>query len=398
MAARRQMALRGIVRVVLAEGIGLVTIIALLVLGLRHDAGIGAVVALLYGLSRFHGLTGGLSNQVRILSDRWTTVACLRDFLTLPVERHPAARAVSRPFRDGVRFHDVSFTYPGAARPALRGVNLLLRPGEHVALVGEIGAGKTTLVRLLLGLYRPTSGRITVDGIDLTDLDPTAWRREATAVFQDFVRYQTSVVENIAYGDVGVLGDMQTASMAANAGEPRRSGEARAGASHRPSRDSQDSAGRDGPVDPRVVRAATSSGAADFVSALPHGYATLLGSVFEGAVDLSAGQWQRLALARAYLRDAQIVVLDEPTAALDPRGEVAVYRRFREAAAGRCALFISHRLGSARLAERIVVLQEGRVVEEGTHAALLTAGGEYARLYRLQATWYQDHAAEGAQQ
>ena len=224
--------------------------------------------------------------------------------------------------------------------------------------MGENGAGKTTLVRLLIGLYRPTSGRITVDGIDLADLDPAAWRQEATAVFQDFVRYPTSVVENVAYADVRLLTDGTTA------------------------------------VDPRIVRAATSSGAADFVDALPHGYATLLGSVFEGAVDLSAGQWQRLAVARAYLREAQIVVLDEPTAALDPRGEVAAYQQFGQAAEGRCAVFISHRLGSARLAERIVVLRDGCIVEEGTHAALLAAAGEYARLYRLQAAWYQDGAED----
>ena len=147
-------------------------------------------------------------------------------------------------------------------------------------------------------------------------------------------------------------------------------------------------------VHPRIAAAATRSGAGEFISDLPAGYGTLLGKEFEGAVELSAGQWQRLAIARAYLRDAQIIVLDEPTAALDPRAEVAVYRQFREAAAGRCAVFISHRLGSARLADRIIVLRAGHIVEEGTHDALLAVDGEYARMFRLQASWYGQSAVE----
>ena len=208
-------------------------------------------------------------------------------------------------------------------------------------------------MRLLLGLYRPDAGRITVDGTNLTDLDPAQWRRRATAIFQDFMRYPTSVAENIGYADVALLGDDADPSTV---------------------------------VHPRIVAAAEQSGAATFVADLPTGYATPLGKEFEAGVELSAGQWQRLAIARAYLRDAQLVVLDEPTAALDPRAEVAVYRQFRAAAAGRCAVFISHRLGSARLADRIIVLREGRVVEEGGHEALLARGGEYARMYRLQAS------------
>lgn len=363
--ARRRMAVRGIVGVVLQEGVGLVSVVALLALGLRREIGIGTVVALLYGLRRFSDLTGTLANTLRILGDRWATVVHLRDFLALPVEGRTAARqAVPRPIREGVRFQDVNCTYPGADQPALQGVNLTLRPGEHLALVGENGSGKTTLTRLLLGLFQPTSGKITVDGIDLADLDAAAWRQEATAVFQDFGRYPTSVVENIAYADVTLLPT-----------------------------DSQPT----GRAPPRVVQAATRSGAADFIDTLPNGYVSLLGKVFEGAVDLSAGQWQRLALARAYLREAQLVVLDEPTAALDPRGEVEVYRQFGAAAAGRCAVFISHRLGSARLADRIIVLRAGRVVEKGSHQSLLAANGEYARMYRLQAGWYQqDRAGEAA--
>ena len=230
------------------------------------------------------------------------------------------------------------------------------KPPRHMVVVtGPRETGKTTLVRLLLGLYRPDQGQITVDGVDLRDLDLAEWRRHTTAIFQDFMHYPTSVGENIGYADIALLGDVTTT--------PRT-------------------------IHPRIVAAATQSEAAAFIPDLPAGYATLLGKEFEDSTELSAGQWQRLALARAYLREAQIVVLDEPTAALDPRAEVAVYRQFRQAAAGRCAVFISHRLGSARLADRIVVLRAGHVVEAGDHETLLAHDGEYARMFRLQAHWY----------
>jgi len=365
-AARRQLALYELGSVTLQEVVSFITVIALLAFGVRGSISIGGVVALLYSISRFRELTQSLAFNAHYVVDQWVRMQHLRDFLALPTELTPdhPRRRPPRPIRQGVRFHDVGFTYPGSSSPVLRGVALVLRPGEHVALVGENGAGKTTLVRLLLGLYRPTRGRITVDGIDLADLDPSAWRNEATAVFQDFMRYQTSVVENIAYADATLLpADGIPAST----------------------------------THPRIVEAAKRSGAASFIDVLPSGYSTLLGKALEGAADLSSGQWQRLALARAYLRDAQIVALDEPTAALDPRGEVEVYRQFARAAAGRCAVFISHRLGSARLADRVVVLRQGRSVEEGSHDALLRQGGEYARMYRLQANWYQDGDKEGGE-
>ena len=365
-AARRRVGRANLATSALQEAVGWVVILALLLFALQGTVSIGSLVALLYGLSRFRSLTDSLSWGTYGLVEQVSRLAHLREFLALEPElqlRHARANGVAS-LREGVRFHNVSFTYPGADRLALANVTLTLRPQERVALVGENGAGKTTLVRLLLGLYRPDAGRITVDGTDLTDLDPAQWRRRATAIFQDFMRYPTSVAENIGYADVALLGDDAVPSTA---------------------------------VHPRIVAAAEQSGAATFVADLPAGYVTLLGKEFEAGVELSAGQWQRLAIARAYLRDAQIVVLDEPTAALDPRAEVAVYRRFREAAAGRCAVFISHRLGSARLADRIIVLREGRIVEEGNHEALLARGGEYARMYRLQASWYGDGAAGEAQ-
>jgi ATP-binding cassette subfamily B protein len=310
----------------------------------------------------------------------------LRAFLALPAEPRPARpQPVPRPLREGIRFEGVAFAYPGANRPVLDGVDLHLRQGERIALVGENGAGKTTLTRLLLGLYRPTTGRITVDGIDLREIDPRDWRRECTAVFQDYVCYLTTVGENIAYADVSLLGN----------GTPEFDVES-TNADRPSTRPAPDVDAVPAQPHPRVVHAARLSGAAAVAEALPSGYATPLGKEFAGGVELSTGQWQRLALARAYVRDAQVVVLDEPTAALDPRAEVEIYRQFAAATAGRCAVLVSHRLGSARLADRIVVLRGGRIVEEGDHAALLRRAGEYAALYRLQAAWYAGPSDNGA--
>ena len=355
--ARRKMALASLTSVAVQEAIGLVMVIVLLLLALRQSISLGELVALLYGLSRFRDLARIVGDGLQNLFIYRAQLMHLRVFLALEGEspRRSPHRPPPRPLRQGVQFHDVSFTYPGAARPALAGVTLTLRPQERVALVGENGAGKTTLVRLLLGLYRPTHGAITVDGIDLTEVDPDEWRREATAVFQDFVRFPTTVRENIAYGDIAVLADGTAATGAARQ---------------------------------RITAAAARSGADQFIATLPGEYDALLGKEWRNGVELSSGQWQRLAIARAYLRDAQIIVLDEPTAALDPRAEVAVYRQFSRAAAGRCAVLISHRLGAARLADRIVVLVDGRLAEEGSHTALIQWDGVYARMYRLQASWY----------
>jgi ATP-binding cassette, subfamily B, bacterial len=247
-----------------------------------------------------------------------------------------------------IRFQGVSFTYPGSERPALRAIDLRLRPGERIALVGENGAGKTTLARLLLGLYRPTEGRILVDGVDLAEIDPAAWRRRAAAVFQEFQQYHLTVRENIGFGDLERLHHL-----------------------------------------PAIERAGRLSGADAVVATLPAGYETPLGKAYEEeGAELSMGQWQKLAVARAYLREAELLVLDEPAAALDARAEVEVYRQFRDVSRGKTVLLISHRLGSARLADRILVLKEGRIAEEGSHAELMARGGLYARMLGAQAQWY----------
>ena len=356
-AAQRKMALPGLGSVTAQEAVTLVIVLVLL-LAVVDNITLGSLVALLYGLTRFRDLADNIANGLRNIYEELQYSEYLREFLALEAETPDTpgnGQPIQRPLREGIQFRDVSFTYPGAERPALSNVNLLIRPGERIALVGENGAGKTTLVRLLLGLYRPTSGTIFVDGRDLSTLDPEAWRREATTVFQDFVRYPTTVFENIAYGDTSLL-----------ASSPQSAVEAH----------------------PRIAAAAVHSGADGFINALPAGYATPLGKEWPGGTELSSGQWQRLALARAYLRDAQIVALDEPTAALDPRAEVEFYRQFTQVAAGRTAVLVSHRLGAARLGDRIVVLAQGRIVEEGDHAALLDRDGVYAHMYGLQARWY----------
>ncbi|MFO0630656.1 MAG: ABC transporter ATP-binding protein [Polyangiales bacterium] len=250
-----------------------------------------------------------------------------------------------------VRFEDVSYRYPGAARDALQGVTLTLRPGETVALVGRNGAGKTTLVKLLVGIYRPTHGRILLDGVDTATMSPPALRRRVAVLFQDFARFQFSAGDNVGLGWL-----------------PRRE-------------------------DPEALaRAVREAGADDVVTRLPQGLQTPLGRAF-GGDDLSGGQWQRLALARAFMRPASLVVLDEPTAALDAEAEHEVFARMAALKRDRTALLITHRFANVRDSDRVVVLDGGAVCEEGTHAELLGRGGLYARMFRLQASGYQEPTA-----
>ena len=331
--------------------------LALVVVASRGTISVGTLVALLYASGRFSELVRSASYSISQLVQHLMQLRHLREFLELADEGAESGIMLlpPRPLLDGIRFHGVGFRYPGSDRPVITDLNMTLSPGDRVALVGENGSGKSTIVRLLLGLYRPTQGRITVDGVDLVELDPAAWRLMATAVFQDFMRYPLTVYENIGVGRISLLkeGDRGNA------------------------------------VSSEIVEAARRSGAHSFVKELPLLFRTGLSKEFDGGVELSTGQWQRLAMARAYVRkNREVVVLDEPTSALDPRTEVQVYRQFGSAVEGRCTVFISHRLGSARLANRILVLKEGRLVEEGSHQALLESRGEYARMYNLQAKWY----------
>jgi ATP-binding cassette subfamily B protein len=259
----------------------------------------------------------------------------------------PIPRPVPRPLRSGIVFDGVSFQYPAASRKVLQDVTLSIRPGEHVALVGANGSGKSTLVKLLCRLYDPTGGAITLDGIDLRSFESGALRREIAVVFQDWVAYHVSLHDNIWFGD------------------------------SRP---------ECGPG--RIRQAAHDSGADEIVSRLPNGYATILGKWFEDGEELSLGEWQKIALARAFVRDAQIVVLDEPTSFLDVETEHEVFNRFRQLAAGRSTILISHRLSTVRMADCIYVLEDGRIAESGGHDELMRRGGVYARLFETQAQSY----------
>ncbi|HEX8594587.1 MAG TPA: ABC transporter ATP-binding protein [Pseudomonas sp.] len=249
---------------------------------------------------------------------------------------------------DGLRFEGVSFTYPGSSHTTLENIDLHLAPGRSVALVGENGSGKTTLIKLLTRLYRPDQGRILLDGSDLNGWNEDALRRRIGVIFQDYIRYQFIVGENLGVGDIDAFGEEQ-----------------------------------------RWRDAASQGMAAPFIEQLDKGYATQLGRWFAGGQELSGGQWQKIALSRAYMRrNADILILDEPTAALDAGAEAAVFEHFREYAKSRMTLLISHRFSSVRNADHIVVLDQGRVLERGDHASLVAAGGRYATLFDVQARGY----------
>jgi ATP-binding cassette subfamily B protein len=276
-------------------------------------------------------------------------LASLYEFLDMErkVVEPSRPRPVPRPVRAGIEFDGVSFQYPGASRKVLQDVTLTVRPGEHVALVGANGSGKTTLVKLLCRLYDPTGGAITIDGTDLREFATTALRQEISVVFQDWVAYHASARDNVWFGN--------------------------------PHPDCDDA---------RIRQAARDSGADEVISRLRNGYDTVLGKWFENGEELSMGEWQKVALARAFVREAQIVVLDEPTSFLDVEAEHEVFNRFRQLAAGKSTILISHRLSTVRMADRIYVLEDGRIAESGRHDELLRHGGAYARLFETQAQSY----------
>jgi len=259
----------------------------------------------------------------------------------------PSPRPLPRPIQRGIEFHHVRFAYDGARPPVLTDVSFALRPGEHIALVGANGAGKSTLIKLLCRLYDPTAGSITVDGVDLRELDLAAWRRQIGVLFQDYSRYYLTARENIWLGNAALA-----------------------------------------PNDRLVEAAAAASGADGVIRKLPQGYDTRLGKWLEDDQELSVGEWQKIALARAFVRDSPVVVLDEPTSALDPSAEHEVLQGFRQLGSGRMAILVSHRLSTVRMAACIYVLADGRIAEAGSHEELLRLGGDYARMFELQASNY----------
>jgi ATP-binding cassette subfamily B protein len=302
----------------------------------------GAIQQASLNIQQVFSTLAGIADQALFLTD------LLAFFDMRPtIHSKPHALAAPRPIRQGFEFRNVSFRYPGTERLVLNRLNFHLRPEERVALIGENGEGKTTIVKLITRLYDPTEGQILLDGVDLREYNLEDLYREIGVIFQDFMRYEMTARENIASGLIEKLGNLSL-----------------------------------------LRNAAHKSLADEVIERLPRCYEQMLGRRFEGGVDLSGGEWQKVALARAYLRDAQLLILDEPTASLDARSEFEVFRRFAELTAGKMALFISHRFSTVRMADRIVVLENGRMAEEGTHEQLSMLGGRYAEMFELQAASY----------
>lgn len=304
-------------------------------------------------------LTQSIMNASNNISQMFSTLSSIADqalFLTdllaffamkATVTSKPGALPAPRPIVRGFEFQDVSFVYPGTDRKVLDRLNFRLEPGERIALIGQNGQGKTTIVKLITRLYDPSGGRVLLDGVDLREYDLEDLSEEIGVIFQDFMRYEMTARDNIAVGRIAFRSDEQ-----------------------------------------RIQEAAEESLADGVIQRLRGRYDQMLGRRFEGGVDLSGGEWQKLALARAYLREAQVLILDEPTAALDARAEFEVFERFNELTEGKMALFISHRFSTVRMAERIIVLENGAIAEEGSHDRLMAHAGRYAEMFELQASSY----------
>lgn len=321
----------------------------IIVRALAGKLSVGDLTLLVGAFSRARSIMENLVSGLVGISEQALFIKDLFEFFeTEPaIYSRPNAIPAPRPIRDGFEFSNVSFAYPGSGKKVLQDINFRFYSEEKIALVGENGAGKTTLVKLLARLYDPTEGRILLDAVDLRDYRVEDLRHEIGVIFQDYMRYDALALQNIGFGRIEEVENRE-----------------------------------------RVVRSAEKSLAAAVIDSLPSGYQQMLGRRFEGGVDLSTGQWQKISLARAYMRDAQILILDEPTASLDARAEFQVYQRFVDLTAGKMAILISHRFSTVRMADRILVLEHGRIVEQGSHRQLVALGGKYAELFELQAAGY----------
>jgi len=302
----------------------------------------GAIAGASLNLQSIFSTFSGIADQALFLSD-------LISFLALKPHIRSKVGGLSspRPIRSGIEFRNVSFAYPGTQRTVLRNLNLRFDQGERLALIGENGQGKTTIVKLITRLYDPTEGAIYLDGVDLRDYDLDDYTSQIAVIFQDFVRYDMTALQNIGIGRVSKMHELQ-----------------------------------------EIIAAAEKSRADEVVKKLQFGYDQMLGRRFDGGVDLSGGEWQKVALARAYLRDAQILILDEPTASLDAKSEQQVFQQFAELTQNKLSLLISHRFSTVRMADRIVVLEDGHITEEGHHTQLMAREGKYAEMFELQASNY----------
>jgi ATP-binding cassette, subfamily B, bacterial len=310
---------------------------------------IGTFTFLTGSFSRSRSYIASILSDFNDISEQAIFLKDLFEFFEMQpsIRSEPDSIPAPRPIRQGFEFRNVSFSYPGSDRLVVQNINFHLHPYEKVALIGENGAGKTTLVKLLARLYDPTAGQILLDGIDLREYGVEDLRREIGVIFQDYIRYDMLARENIGFGKVESMADQ-----------------------------------------PRLDTAAYKSLAKGLIERFPNGYDQMVGRRFEGGVDLSGGEWQKLALGRAYMRDAQVLILDEPTAAFDARAEYEVFQRFAELTRERMAVLISHRFSTVRMADRILVLADGEIMEQGTHQQLVALGGRYAELFELQAAGY----------
>ncbi len=318
----------------------------------RAIAGIitfGDAVLYLEVFRQTHHLLQNILNNLLSLYENSLFVNNISNYLALTPQITSPASPIPMPLtmQQGLEFRDVSFRYPGQTNWALRHINLTLHPGEKLALVGLNGAGKTTLVKLITRLYDPTEGQILLDGCPLDRYDLIEWRQKIGVIFQDFVRYHLTAAENVGIGQIANLDDQV-----------------------------------------RIVAAAKKGGADEFLADLPKGYGTMLGKWFEAGHELSIGQWQKVALSRAFMRDAEILILDEPTAALDAAQEYRIFQQFRQLTEGKMAILISHRFSTVRMADRIAVIEAGQVTEIGSHNELMAQNSTYAHLFNIQAQGY----------
>jgi ATP-binding cassette subfamily B protein len=332
---------------VTAAVFGSFTVIALMTL--RGEMSLGDMVMYFMGFQLCIGYIQTIFSGITTLYDDHLF---LRDFFQF-LDTTPAIAAPENPVPlpdnpvEEIRLDSISFTYPGAQKPALQDISMSIKKGEVIAFVGENGAGKSTLVKLLCRLYLPDTGTITVDGVDIKSLDPEAWRRRLSVLFQDYIRYQLTVEDNIRVGDIE------------RADEPGG-----------------------------IEKSAKKAGADRMIQRFPDGYKTMLGKLFSGGRELSTGEWQKIALSRAFFRDAELILLDEPASSLDALAESEIFRKFKEIIRERTAVIISHRFSTVRMADRIYVIEEGRIIEQGSHADLMALNGQYAEMFSAQADLY----------